>query len=81
MKPPLDTHILLWAAGLSENLSATARALIENPANTQLFSAASSREAAVKRRPGREDFQVDPRLPPMTADRRLAAYPADIRPA
>jgi PIN domain nuclease of toxin-antitoxin system len=122
----LDTHILLWAGGRPEKLSAATRALIENPANTLLFSAASIWEVAIKRGLGRDDFQVDPRLlrrglaqngytelpvtgehaclvdilpahhkdpfdrliiaqalteglPLLTADARLAAYPADVR--
>lgn len=57
----LDTHLLLWAAGKPERLSATARDLIRNPANTLLFSAASLWEVAIKRSLGRGDFQVDPR--------------------
>jgi len=58
----LDTHLLLWAAGQPEKLSATARALIETRENTLLFSAASLWEIAIKRGLGRDDFRADPRL-------------------
>ncbi len=62
MKLLLDTHLLLWAAGQPDRLSATARSLIDNPENELLFSAASVWEVAIKRGLGRNDFQVDPRL-------------------
>ena len=61
MKLLLDTHLLLWAAGAPERLSATARALIDDPANTPIFSVASLWEIAIKRGLGRPDFEVDPR--------------------
>lgn len=62
MKLLLDTHLLLWAAGDPNRLSATARSLIENPDNELLFSVASIWEVVIKRGLGRNDFQVDPRL-------------------
>jgi PIN domain nuclease of toxin-antitoxin system len=62
MKLLLDTHLLLWAAGEPERLSAKARTLIDNPDNELLFSAASLWEVAIKRGLGRGDFQVDVRL-------------------
>lgn len=62
MKLLLDTHLLLWAAGQPSRLTATARKLIDTPANELLFSAASIWEVAIKRGLGRSDFQVDPRL-------------------
>jgi len=62
MKLLLDTHLLLWAAGQPDRLSATARSLIDNAENELLFSAASVWEVAIKRGLGRNDFQVDPRL-------------------
>lgn len=58
----LDTHVLLWAAGNPDRLSAEARALIEAPENELLFSAASLWEIAIKRGLGRKDFRVDVRL-------------------
>jgi PIN domain nuclease of toxin-antitoxin system len=62
MKLLLDTHLLLWAARKPNRLPATARKLIDNPANELLFSAASVWELAIKRGLGRSDFQADPRL-------------------
>ena len=62
MKLLLDTHLLLWASGQPEELSAAARSLLENPAHELLFSAASIWEVALKRGLGRGDFSVDPRL-------------------
>ena len=62
MKLLLDTHLLLWAAGEPQRLSATATALIEDPANELVFSAASLWEVAIKCQLGRNDFRVDPRL-------------------
>jgi PIN domain nuclease of toxin-antitoxin system len=62
MKLLLDTHLLLWAAGQPDRLSAAALKLIGNPANELLFSAASIWEVAIKSGLGRSDFQTDPRL-------------------
>ncbi|KPC55319.1 type II toxin-antitoxin system VapC family toxin [Amantichitinum ursilacus] len=62
MKLLLDTHLLLWAAGPGEKLSATARTLIEDVNNELVFSAASLWEITIKRNLGRADFQVDPRV-------------------
>jgi len=58
----LDTHLLLWAAGQPERLSAPARQLLDDPRNEPLFSAASLWEVAIKSALGREDFRVEPRL-------------------
>ncbi len=41
MKLLFDTHLLLWAAGEPGRLPARARALIKDPANELIFSAAS----------------------------------------
>ena len=62
MRVLLDTHVLLWAAGLPSRLSDEARSLIEDPGTEVVFSAASLWEVAVKSGLGREDFRVDPRL-------------------
>ena len=62
MKLLLDTHLLLWAAGSPDQLSAVARLLLEDPSNELLFSAASLWEIAIKRSLGRFDFQVDARV-------------------
>lgn len=66
MKLLLDTRLLLWAAGWDEtatgSLPPEAAALIDDPANELLFSAASIWEIAIKNNLGRPDFKVDPRL-------------------
>jgi len=62
MKLLLDTHLLLWAAGQPDQLSAAARQLLEDPQNELMFSSASLWEVAIKRGLGRDDFRVDPRL-------------------
>lgn len=62
MKLLLDTHLLLWAAGMPERLPMEAARLVEDEANTLLFSAASLWEVAIKSGLGRPDFHVDARL-------------------
>lgn len=62
MKLLLDTHVLLWAAGSPAQLPPAARALLEDPNNELVFSAASLWEIAIKRGLGRADFQVDARV-------------------
>lgn len=62
MKVLLDTHLLLWAAGQPDRLSADARALIESAENELFFSSASLWEIVIKRGLGRADFKVDARL-------------------
>jgi PIN domain nuclease of toxin-antitoxin system len=62
LKLLLDTHLLLWAAGMPDRLSAEALALIEDQANELIYSAASIWEISIKSSLGRPDFQVDPRL-------------------
>ena len=62
MRVLLDTHVLLWAAGVPERLTREARELIENPGTELVFSAVSLWEVAIKHGLGREDFRVDPRL-------------------
>ena len=58
----LDTHVLLWAAGVPERLPAAARAMIEDPGTELIFSAASIWEVVIKNGLGRADFSVDPHL-------------------
>lgn len=62
MKLLLDTHLLLWTAGDPGRLSGAARALIEDPENELIFSAASLWEVAIKGGLGRADFHVDSRI-------------------
>jgi PIN domain nuclease of toxin-antitoxin system len=59
MKLLLDTHLLLSAAGEPGRLPARARALLKEPANELIFSAASLWEVAIKRGLGRDDFRAD----------------------
>jgi PIN domain nuclease of toxin-antitoxin system len=58
----LDTHLLLWAAGMPEKLSRQARKLINDEENEMIFSAASLWEVSIKRRLGRKDFSIDERV-------------------
>lgn len=62
MKLLLDTHLLLWAAGVPERLPDEARALLEDEDAAPFFSAASLWEVAIKNGLGRADFSVDPRV-------------------
>lgn len=62
MKLLLDTHLLLWAAGMPERLPEAARDLIESPAHELVFSAASLWEVSIKAGLGRDDFLVDARV-------------------
>jgi PIN domain nuclease of toxin-antitoxin system len=58
----VDTHLLLWAAGHPERLSAAARRLLNDPKHTLAFSAVSLWEIAIKHSLGRGDFRVEPRV-------------------
>ena len=62
MKILLDTHLLLWAAGMPYRLPGQARLLIDHPDNEPMVSVASLWEVAVKSGLGRTDFKVEPRL-------------------
>jgi PIN domain nuclease of toxin-antitoxin system len=62
MKLLLDTHLLLWASSEPRRLGKTARALLNDPANELIFSAASIWEAAIKSGLGRDDFHIDPTI-------------------
>lgn len=57
----LDTHVLLWAAGQPDRLTATASALLLDPGNQLYFSSVSLWEIAIKNSLGRPDFSADPR--------------------
>jgi len=54
----LDTHVVLWALTDDPRLSQRARALIEDPANDVLVSAASVWEIAIKHALGRGDMPI-----------------------
>lgn len=62
MRLLLDTHVLLWVAGEPDRLPAGARAMIEDPDNQLVFSAASLWEIAIKHTLERPDFRADPAL-------------------
>lgn len=68
MRLLLDTHILLWAAAggadatSPEAMPGAAEALILDPDNQLVFSAASIWEVAIKSGLGRSDFRVDAHL-------------------
>ena len=58
----LDTHLLLWAAGLPDRLPPAVREFLDDSASEPVYSAASLWEVAIKSGLGRADFTVDPRL-------------------
>jgi PIN domain nuclease of toxin-antitoxin system len=60
MRLLLDTHVLLWAVGMSARLSAATRQTLEAPDNEVYYSAANLWEIAIKSSLRRTDFQVDP---------------------
>ena len=60
MRLLVDTHLLLWAAGQPDRLSAETRRLLNDDHNELLFSAASLWEIAIKNSLGRSDFRADP---------------------
>ncbi|MBV8799022.1 MAG: type II toxin-antitoxin system VapC family toxin [Alphaproteobacteria bacterium] len=62
MKLLLDTHLLLWAAGVPDKLSEAARGLLNEPENLLIFSVASIWEVAIKQSLKRSDFRADARL-------------------
>ena len=62
MRYLLDTHLLLWAAGWPERLPPEVLAILQDPQNQPIFSAASLWEVAIKKGLARPDFLVDARL-------------------
>lgn len=67
MKLLLDTHLLVWTAGLtkavpSRSMSAKILALIEDEDSLLYFSPVSVWEVAIKNAQGRAEFLVDPHL-------------------
>lgn len=62
MKLLLDTHLLLWAAGAPDRLSAKARRLLSSTDNEPIFSAASLWEVAIKNTFNRGEPIVDAAL-------------------
>ncbi len=90
MRLLIDTHLLLWAAGQPDRLSAEASGLLQDPVHDLIYSVASLWEITIKRGLGRPDFRVEPRVLrrglrdhgynelPITADHALAV---DLLPA
>lgn len=62
MRLLLDTHLLVWAMGSPERLPAALVAMLQDPANTPVFSVASLWELVIKQALGRPDFRVEPAL-------------------
>ena len=56
----IDTHVFLWGAGIGENLSESARGLLEDPDQNIFFSAASAWEIATKWAEGRLELPLSP---------------------
>ena len=57
-----DTHLLVWLADGSSELSAAALALVSDPENDVVFSVASLWEVAIKFALRRPEFRFDPRV-------------------
>jgi PIN domain nuclease of toxin-antitoxin system len=58
----LDTHLLLWAVGSPDLLSASARSIIRDSRHQPVFSVVSIWEVAIKTSRGHLDFDVSPIL-------------------
>jgi PIN domain nuclease of toxin-antitoxin system len=56
----IDTHVLLWAAGIEGRLSASASHLLEDPDLPIFLSAASAWEIAIKWSKGKLDLPAKP---------------------
>jgi len=62
LKLLLDTHLLIWTAIQPARLPKAAVAIMGDPGNDLVFSAASIWEVAIKRQLRRPGFNVDPVL-------------------
>jgi PIN domain nuclease of toxin-antitoxin system len=58
----IDTHLLLWAAGVSRKLTKSVQVLLNDPENELYVSAASLWEISIKNSREDLDFQLDVRL-------------------
>jgi PIN domain nuclease of toxin-antitoxin system len=56
----LDTHLLVWVPVSGPRLSRSARAILNDPENSFLFSAVSLWEIAIKRSIGKLDPGINP---------------------
>jgi PIN domain nuclease of toxin-antitoxin system len=57
----LDTHVLLWGVLAPQKLSQRTRKLLDDRANTLVFSVVNIWEIVIKRSLGRDDLEIDPR--------------------
>lgn len=57
----LDTHILLWAAGMPDRLPQEVSSLLSDASTEAVFSVASLWEVTIKNGLARPGFHVDPR--------------------
>jgi PIN domain nuclease of toxin-antitoxin system len=62
MKLLLDSHLLVWMAAQSQNLSMLARQMITDPGNDVFFSSASLWQLTIKHHLGKADLPVHPRV-------------------
>lgn len=62
MRALLDTQLLVWAATEAERLPSRSRPILEDPANTIVFSIASIWEVAIKFGLRKPDFTIDPAI-------------------
>ncbi len=62
MKVLLDTHLLLWLAIDSDQISRQARDIVEDESNDLVFSTASIWEIAIKASLKRAELAIDPRI-------------------
>ena len=56
----IDTHVFIWAAGKSERLAPSVRAILEDPDETIFFSSISAAEIAIKWSRGRLALPSEP---------------------
>ena len=68
MRILLDTHVFLWADNDPAQLSPTAKALLEDTANTLILSVASIWEIQIKSQLGKLNLRIA--LPTMIEDQR-----------
>jgi PIN domain nuclease of toxin-antitoxin system len=79
VKHLLDTHVLLWLLATPERVPEHVRALLADPANPLLVSAASALEIGTKVRIGKLDAPTLPiTLPRRIADLGATALPVSV---
>ena len=76
----LDTHVLLWWLFDDHRLTALARSIIQNPANTILVSSASGWEISTKHRLGKlpQAEEAVSKLPSLLQRARMDVLPISI---